>query len=706
MDKPVSPPAILLVEDNPLSRKVARLALEGEGYEVHEASTGGDALEWVEGAVPDLILQDIKLPDMNGLDLVARFRALPNGRAVPIIALTGFRSELEHARSAMAGFSEILFKPTEPSVLVRVIRAHLRPPPAPDAVDRRRLLLVDDDPVQLKLGALHLAAAGFEVQTARDGAEGLDQMRTWAPHIVVSDVLMPRLDGFQFCSALKRDVLWRTIPVVLTSSAFLEAEDVALAREMGADTLVARSPGFSEIVEAVEQALRAPRTPGRDPAKEPPTKWYAERTWNQLEQQVRLNASLSQRLALRGVELAMLAATAEAITADPSGFTVQSVLEHAFNACGISRSAVYLVQPDGALALHVAIGPDAALQTAVATFLGRATLLQGVLQAGDPQVIADASGGLGAVIVAPLRRGGDTVGLLWMQLDSQDGPPAEWVPFAAAVGSQLAQAIALSQAYAAAEAGREASGRDALRREQLQIKDQFLSHVSHELGTPLTAIHQFVTIILDGLAGEVSAEQREYLEIALRNVHELRVMINDLLEATRSETARLSIAPRPVQLVHILDEVIASLRLSAAHKGVRVAAHADAALPDAHADPARVGQIISNLIGNAVKFTPQGGTVAIRVHQLQEDGDMLRVSVEDTGPGIQPEDRERIFDYLYQGANTADLARKGFGIGLYICRDLVLRQGGRIWAESEPGRGSAFHFTLPVAAEAGATHVA
>ena len=280
------------------------------------------------------------------------------------------------------------------------------------------------------------------------------------------------------------------------------------------------------------------------------------------------------------------------------------------------------------------------------------------------------------------------------------------MPFAGAVATQLAQAIALNQAYAEAAAGREASRREELRREQLQIKDQFLSHVSHELRTPLTVIHQFMTILLDGLAGTITPEQREYLGVALRNANELRTMIDDLLEATRSETARLSIAARPVHLSEVINDVIVAIDPSAVQKGVTVSADVSNELPDAQADPARLGQIITNLIGNAIKFTPPGGSIAVRARVPPEDHGVLEVSVADTGPGIKPEERERIFEYLYQGQNAANLTRRGFGIGLHLCRDLVMRHGGRIWVDGEPGRGSVFHFTLPVAPIGEPTHAA
>jgi signal transduction histidine kinase/CheY-like chemotaxis protein len=704
----VNAPTILVVEDNPIARKMARLALEAERYVVHEAADGAEAIAAVEGALPDLILQDIKLPDINGVDLVGRLRAIPGADVIPIIAVTGFRSELEHARSAMAGFSEILFKPVEPSVLVRVVRAHLHAPDV-DAVEpesRPRLLLVDDDAVQLKLGALQLAGAGFEVRTARDGVDALEQARAWMPEIVVSDVLMPHLDGFRLCAALKRDTALRNVPVVLTSSAFLAPEDANVARQMGAEALIPRTPHQTELIEAVRDALRAPRVPTPPLTTEPLTEGYVERICQQLEHQVRLNASLSQRLAQRRAEVAVLSAAAEAITAQHDGVVLQDVLQQAFNACGISRGAAYLAGPEGVLTLAAVLGYDQAVHPEIADFFGEPKLLRGALYTRDPAVVVGVPADLDAVIVAPLRRADDALGVFWMEVDTSAASPEEWLPFAAAVGSQLAQAVALNRAFADAAEGREATRREQLRREQLQIKDQFLSHVSHELRTPLTAIHQFVSILLDGLAGQVPAEQRGYLQIALRNVNELRGMIDSLLEATRSDTARLSLEARPVRLSELIRDVLASLDPTARQKGVTVSTDAENGLPLVLADPARLGQIISNLVGNAIKFTPQGGTAVVHARIASEDGGMLRVSVADSGPGVRPEERERIFDYLYQGQNTANLSRKGFGIGLHLCRDLVVRQGGRIWVDSEPGHGSVFSFTVPVATNGGTAHAA
>ena len=234
------------------------------------------------------------------------------------------------------------------------------------------------------------------------------------------------------------------------------------------------------------------------------------------------------------------------------------------------------------------------------------------------------------------------------------------------------------------------------RQQQLQIKNQFLSHVSHELRSPLTAIYQFVTILLDGLAGDISPEQREYLEIGLRNVNRLRNMIDELLEVSRAETGKLNVEPRVISLAEPIVETLSTLRPSAEAKGISLSAEIPGSLPSVYADPDRVRQILTNLTDNAIKFTPEHGSVTIRASLFDKDPGFLRVEVADTGCGISPEGTQRIFEWFYQEANIAEGSRKGLGLGLYISKELVSRHGGQIWVESQPGAGSMFSFTLPV----------
>ncbi|HXF74670.1 MAG TPA: ATP-binding protein, partial [Methylomirabilota bacterium] len=234
------------------------------------------------------------------------------------------------------------------------------------------------------------------------------------------------------------------------------------------------------------------------------------------------------------------------------------------------------------------------------------------------------------------------------------------------------------------------------RRRELVMKDRLLSNVSHELRTPLTAVYQFVTILLDGIAGKLAPEQKEYLEIALRNVKQLQAMVGDLLETARANTGKLAVHPRAVSFGRLAAETVGTFLTHERARSVALTQDISHDLPLLHADPQRLRQILTNLIDNALKFTPEGGAVAVRARLCEEDNSFARISVCDTGCGIEPENLEKIFDRLFQEERRLASNRKGLGLGLHITKELVLRQGGRIWAESELGKGSTFYFTLPV----------
>jgi len=237
---------------------------------------------------------------------------------------------------------------------------------------------------------------------------------------------------------------------------------------------------------------------------------------------------------------------------------------------------------------------------------------------------------------------------------------------------------------------------DMSRKQQLQFKDQFLSHVSHELRTPLSCIHQFVTILLDGLAGPISGDQREHLETVMRSATQLHSMIGHLLEAARAETGKIRIEPRCLVIDNVGQQAVSMMRASARNKQVGLEFAADNRIGLVHADPGRALQIFINLIDNAIKFTPPGGSVTVKAFLVEADPTCVYISVVDTGQGISPESKALIFERMYQDPNAVDSSRKGLGLGLYIVQELVRLHGGRIWVESQLSQGSTFTFTLPL----------
>jgi signal transduction histidine kinase len=239
----------------------------------------------------------------------------------------------------------------------------------------------------------------------------------------------------------------------------------------------------------------------------------------------------------------------------------------------------------------------------------------------------------------------------------------------------------------------ERANRDLVRTNQ-EIQN-FYHTLSHELKTPLTAAREFIAIVMDGLGGSVSPTQADYLRIALDSCNQLRVCINDLLDATRLETGKLSIDLRPAALDALIQRVVVALSPAAAERGIALDCAAAADLTPVALDDARITQVVTNLLNNALKFTPRGGAVSVRVEPRSADGDFVQVTVRDTGRGIPGDQIEHIFDRLYQVKSGDAATEAGIGLGLYICRELVRLHGGEIRVESTPGQGSAFTFTLP-----------
>ena len=229
----------------------------------------------------------------------------------------------------------------------------------------------------------------------------------------------------------------------------------------------------------------------------------------------------------------------------------------------------------------------------------------------------------------------------------------------------------------------------------LRYKDQFLSHVSHELRSPLFAIYQFVTIVLDNLAGELQPPQRQYLEIVLRNVRQLQSMIDDLLEVTRAQAGKMIIDLQCTLVQEAVKFVVDSLQAAAKAKRITLSMDLQTDLPIVWADPKRIRQFLIILVDNAIKFTPVDGSVQVRAHTRGESK-CVTMEVGDSGPGIGPGMNEKIFERLYQFADSSTTGRNGLGLGLYICRELVIRQGGSIKAANGASGGALLTATLPV----------
>lgn len=468
-------PSVLLVEDNPITRKLVRFALQHEGIDLVEAHDAATALTMVRERRPDLILQDLLLPDMDGFDLAQRLRELPAIRTVPILAFSGLLSQLDEKRIAGSAFTDFVTKPIEPSKLVRMVRAHL---PSAEAAPvsfgaQRRIVLADDDDVQRKLSAFRLTRLGFDVVDAADGQAALDAARSMRPDAIVTDAMMPGLDGFGLCAAVRQDAGLQDIPIVLVTSTYVDEADRELGRLAGATEFVIRTPDLREMISALQTVL-GPGRPAPAPAAVQPPEFERERasrTMVQLERQAAAAASARQQCATLSAELAVLNAISEAITHHRD---IDQVLRDILAACcdagGVSIGALHL-SGDGASAREIVVGGQAAGSSRAAPSAEEQQARLAILTA-EPRarVLSRASAtdaerrwldenGVQAALVVPLQHQDRSLGALVMMSELGDVGLDDRLIFAEAVGHQVSVALTLTKAFddseTAARAARE-----------------------------------------------------------------------------------------------------------------------------------------------------------------------------------------------------------------------------------------------------------
>ncbi|HEV3339041.1 MAG TPA: response regulator [Pirellulales bacterium] len=223
---------------------------------------------------------------------------------------------------------------------------------------------------------------------------------------------------------------------------------------------------------------------------------------------------------------------------------------------------------------------------------------------------------------------------------------------------------------------------------------EFVDNASHDIRTPLTVIREFASIMREGLAGAVTNQQSEFLDIILARVDDLAMLVDDMLDVSKVEAGLLGLQRQSGQISQAIDHVKVMLESRARSKGIRFEVEVADALPAVYCDFEKFGRVVVNLAVNAIKFTPGGGRVQVWARRAEDDS--VEVGVTDEGAGISRDDLEIIFERFQQAGRQSHGGVKGFGLGLSIARELVYLNLGQMHVESEEGRGSTFSFTVPV----------
>ncbi len=298
--------------------------------------------------------------------------------------------------------------------------------------------------------------------------------------------------------------------------------------------------------------------------------------------------------------------------------------------------------------------------------------------------------GYRALLIVPLLRPRGIVGILVVRRKQPGEFPQSTIDLLETFADQSVLAIQNARLF------REIEEKSRELEMASKHKSQFLANMSHELRTPLNAILGYAELMLDSIYGEPSEKMRAVLERLQRNGRHLLGLINDVLDLSKIEAGQLTLSLGDYSLGDMVHGVISAVEPLAAEKRLAFTAEVAPDLPPGRGDERRLSQVLLNLVGNAIKFTDKG-EVAIRASATNG---AFTVAVCDTGPGIAAADQAKIFEEFQQADSSITRKKGGTGLGLSIAKRIIEMHGGRIWVESELGKGSTFAFTLPVRVEA------
>jgi signal transduction histidine kinase/FixJ family two-component response regulator len=525
---------------------------------------------------------------------------------------------------------------------------------------------------------------GYETLSASTGGHGLRLIAEQSPDLVLLDLQMPDMTGIDVLRDMNQQGL--AVPVILMTAHGSESVAVEAFRLGAADYLM--KPFDLEFGLGVIERVLARARLQREKA----------RLSRELEQ---AREDLEQRV----TELTVLFGVSKSVT---SLLELDKVLKRVVDAAVFiakaEEGALWLLDPDAdELLLRAEKDLDQnranlrrlkAQDSLVSQVFRRLQPIRLVSQAGERGMKLKTNYLARALLSVPLVTRGKAIGVLSVANRTYARPfSASNEAMLQALADYAAIAITNASLYQEVYAFSQEMEQKVQERTQ-ELRD-FVSAVYHELNTPITAIRGYAALLLDGKAGSLTAKQRRFLTTIRNNNLRLMRLVADLSDISKIDDGRLTIHPEPLNLKDAIDEMMRTLSTTIEEKEITVEislAHA----PSVLGDPQRVVQILTNLVGNACRYTPVGGQIIIA--SRRSDG-YAETTIQDTGIGIHEEELDSIFERFYRSADPLVRDQTGTGLGLSITRSLVELHGGRIWVESELGKGSSFRFTLPLVQE-------
>jgi PAS domain S-box-containing protein len=654
---------LLLIDDSLTFRNEFKVVLENAGYSVITAESGEEGLRTAVAARPDAVIVNGILP--GGLDGAAVIRRLKDDitlRNTPCLLLTATESTGDELRTFEAGADAYVRKGVDTELILARIVALLRSlgpqitePAVSGLLGPKKILTVDDSPTYLHELSEELHKEGYDVIPARSGKEALELLEVEQVDCILLDLLMPELSGQETCRIIKKTLAWRNVPLLILT-AVEETKAMVEGINAGADDYITKSSDFQVLKARLRAQLRR----------------------KQFEDEY---GAIRERLFQKEIEAARAKAAQEIAEARAS---FEPLLHNEAWLNNVVRVA-HLGAWDWDLLKNAQSWSDEQfriLGLEPGTVEPSYDRFLQALHPEDRQRVAEA---VKQALAGECRFQADCR-FIW-----PNGEARHVVCQGEICRNEFDQPVRIIGTLLDVTERKRAEEELARRAEELARSNadlqQFAYVASHDLQEPLRMVASFTQLLAQRCAGKLGADADEFIGYAVDGAHRMQVLVNDLLEYSRVSTRGKEFSG--VDCEKILETVMADLQKALEESGGRVTHDP---LPTVQGDQTQIFRVLLNLLGNALKFH---GSEPPRVHvSAQEVNGEWQFSVRDNGIGIDPEHSSRIF-LLFQRLHTRQ-EYLGTGMGLAIAKKIVERHGGRIWVESQPGKGSTFYFSLPV----------
>ena len=626
---------LLLVDDDPSAIQVMSRML-AQFRDQRFATSGEVALRLARESTPDLILMDIEMPGMTGLDVFEELKADPALARVPVIFATSHDSTALQVVALRKGAADFVTKPLVASQLTARVRAHLRAKllvedqkrdgsvandaDAPSRPLAPRILIVDDDTASIHILRHTLAAMG-DLHFAKSGEEALTLARRIVPDLILLDAHIPGIDGFDVCRSLKAEAKYRHVPIAFVTR-FSDPRYETRALDLGAADFIAK-PYTAAILQA--------------------------RVRNLLDLKRRADAELAavrehwRRVGDARVADIVAAASDAIVTCDADGKVVL------INA---SACRMFGVEHERAIEskVNVLLGQEPPLESQKQDRPLRTTLTR-----GDGERVPV------AMTVSSIGEGPDRLTTVMLR-DTSDQERLE----------------AESRSRIEAETAS-------------RTKTLMMSYIAHEMGNPLNGLLGFADLMERDAGAPLQPAQAKRLQNIVTSGRHLQGLMRDVMDIGRFETGSMKVDLRVADANRCMAEAISAVSAQAAQAGVTLSGTPASPTLSVLTDKDRLHQCLVNLLTNAVKYNRRGGWARI---DLAADAQHIDFVVRDNGLGLQPTQLERLFEPFNRLGREQE-PMPGAGLGLVITRQLVTAMNGQLRVESEPGQGSSFTIALP-----------